>query len=239
MTKNFVETVRENASRIATLGSWPSYMDPEGSLVSRVPGESGTAPGIDAGVCCALGLIPEDKQRLSATLHGAYTPEAVEQVRKEVESFDPDSETTWWLAACSLCKEGGIDAAAFEKQIENFKILSANPEARVSAAKATFDKMKKNFQLLDGVPFGVVDGCLQGAYVSGYDWGVQYNPAFGIFFIGTFRETLGLETFPFSDKKDEAGRPMSGPVWGSKQFVKASSFAELAEVVRVVREKLG
>ncbi len=234
---NFVATATAAASRLAALGNWPSYIDAVGSLTERIPtGDDANAPGFDAGIACALGLIPEDKQRLSAILHGAYTPEAVEQVRREAVEMSPDSETTWWLAACSICREGGINKEGFYAQLVEFEKLYADATARVEAAKAEFEKMKGLFQLVDGVPFGTQDGCAQGAYIAGHAWAVQYNPAYGIFFVSTYLPSLGLENFQFSDKKDEKGRPMSGPVHGSRQFVKASSIEELAAIIRCIMD---
>jgi len=238
MTQNIIETVTAAASRLAELGSWPAYINAVESLASRVPqSEYQDAPGFDAGIACALDLVPRDKQRLAAILHAAYTPEAVEQVRRESVAMDPDSETCWWLAACAICDlrgDGGVVLSEFQEQIEKFQELVADPAERQLAAKAEFEKMVSLFQVVEGVAFGCVDGCMQGAYIAGHTWAVQYNPAYGIFFVGTFLPSLGLEDFPFSGKKDNQGRPMSGPVHGSKQFVKASSFEELAKIIEQV-----
>jgi len=241
MQKN-MKIVAAAASRLATLGSWPSYIDAEESLTSRVPTENGNAPGFDAGIACALDLIPREKQCLSAILHAAYTEAAVEQVRREIEFSDEEfveSETCWWLTACSVCDEGGIDAKAFDAQIAQFKALAENISDRAAAARVMYTKMSQLFGLIDGVPVAKADGGMQGAYIAGYDWAVQPSPQFGLFFVGTFRESLGLEEFEWSDSKDDQGRPMSGPVHGSRQFVKASSFDELARVVELVKRKLG
>ena len=230
--------VADNAARLAELGSWPAFLGGAESLTSRVPQNGDTnAPGFDAGLACALGLIPEDKQRLSAVLHGAYTPEAVAQVR--TEPCDPDTETCWWLAACSVCREGGIDEQTFLNQIEAFRALAADPVARRAAAINELAAMTRKFTVVNGVPFVTKDGGLQGAYLAGFSWGVEWSESSGIFFIGTFLESLGLERFPFSDRKDGKDRPMSGPVWGSRQYVKASDFEELGAAIRVVRAHLG
>lgn len=240
MNAIILATVAANASRLAILGSWPAWLNGEASLVSRLPDGDKKAPGFDAGLACALGLIPNDKQRLSAVLHAAYTQEAVEQIRREAAEMDADSETTWWLAACSVCREGEIDEAAFSAQLKAFRDLADDPIKRVEAARAEFEGMKKKYRVQpDGIPFVTQDGGIQGAYAQGYDWGVQYSAAFNIFFVSTFRPSLGLEDFPFSTHKDEAGRPMSGPVHGSRQFVKACTLEELAKVVDVVRKHLG
>jgi len=240
--ENFKKSVAATASRLATLGSWPSYINAEESLTSRIPDGDDKAPGFDAGLACALDLIPRDKQTLSAVLHAAYTEAAVEQVRREVEFSDEEfaeSETCWWLAACSVCDEGGIDAEAFDAQIAQFSDLAENTSARVAAARKEYAKMGQLFGLIDGVPVAKADGGMQGAYIAGHDWAVQPAPQYGLFFVGTFRESLGLEEFEWSDKTDTQGRPMSGPVHGSRQFAKASSFDELARVVAKVRERLG
>jgi hypothetical protein len=240
--ENVKSLVSVAASRIAELGSWPSYIDAETSLVSRVPEGEAKAPGFDAGIACALDMIPRDKQKLSAILHAAYTEAAVEQVRREVELADTEfaqSETCWWLSACAVCDEGGIDVELFEAQVVRFGNLSLDAVARVKAARAEYAKMSQLFGLIDGVPVAKADGGMQGAYIAGYDWAVQPAPQYGLFFVGTFRQSLGLEEFEWSAKVDDQGRPMSGPVHGSRQFVKASSFDELARVVAKVRERLG
>lgn len=232
--------VRLATPRVANFGSWPAYIDAEQALVSRVPTMLDIAPGFDAGLACALDMIPRDKQRLAATLHAAYTEAAVEQVRRETScELDADSETCWWLAASSICEEGKVDHEAFLDQLHAFRELVRNPEDRRVAAVRALADMRRNFRLMDGIPFVTKDGGLQGAYVSGYNWGVEYAEAYGLFFIGTFRESLGLEKFNFSTRVDAEKRPMSGPVHGSRQYVKVSSLDELAAAVDIVRKHLG
>lgn len=234
---NVAEIVKQNAVRIAAIGNWPSWIKAEDSLVSRIPAESGTAPGFDAGIACALELIPRDKQSLAATLHAAYTREAVEQVRDEAdENMNPDSETCWWLAACSLCEEGQVDAAHFLNQLEAFNVLIKDPVHRMQMAKIALKEMSSTFETSSyGVPFGTKDGCMQGAYVAGYDFAAQYAESYGIFFIGTYLPSLGLEEFPWSDEKDDQGRPKSGPVHGSTQYVKCRDEDEFRKALEVVR----
>ncbi len=233
--------VRMNVLRVAVLGNWPAYIDSEKSLVGRVPYMLEAAPGFDAGIACALDMIPRDKQKLAATLHAAYTEAAVEQVRAETSlvTSDADCETCWWLAASSVCLEGKVQVDAFARQLKAFDLLAKSPVLRATTAASAFVEMRKSFTPVDGIPFVIKDGGLQGAYVSGYDWGVEYTEAYGLFFIGTFRASLGLETFPFSYRTDDKGRPMSGPVHGSKQYVKVSSFKELEAATRFVRDHLG
>jgi hypothetical protein len=232
--------VRLAASRVRELGSWPGHINAERSLVSRVPTMLDLAPGFDAGLACALDMIPRDKQKLAATLHAAYTEAAVEQVRRETSGeLDADSETCWWLAACSLCEEGSISHDAFLDQLHAFRELVRNPEERRLAAVRALADMRRNYRLVDGIPFVIKDGGLQGAFLAGYDWGVQYMDAYGLFFIGTFRESLGLEKFTFSTRVDAEMRPMSGPVHGSRQFVKVSAFDELMYATDTVARHLG
>lgn len=232
------QTIEQNADRVAKLGEWPEYIQP-GSLMERVPKMDDTnASGFDAGIACALNLIPADKQELSARLHANYSKASVEQVRKEAEAKDPESQTTWWLSACSVCEEGSVDAKKFLQQIERFKTLAADTSAREAAAEKTFTDMISSFELKDGVPFGTKDGCIQGAYIAGYPFGSLYSAEYGIYFIGTYEESLGLEDFAWSDQKDEHGREKSGPVFGSRQFVKCADEAEWKRAVEVVKAKL-
>lgn len=226
--------IAENTDRLAQLGNWPSYIDKEKSVLGRLPEnqDSVNAAGFDAGLACTLDLIPRDKQNLSAILHAAYTEEAVEKIRQEAQDFDPNSETVWWLAACFLCHEGDGTITSFYQQLKDFEKLIDDPKARASAARLEYTKMVGSFNLVGGIPFGIKDGSAQGAYIAGYDLAVAYSESYGIFFLSTFRPTLGLDDFKWSSKKDTKGRPMSGPVWGSKQFVKCATFGELARAIK-------
>ncbi len=250
-----VEEIQEfvglEADRLKKLGNWPGYIDAEGSLVTRIPVGESKASGFDAGIACALQMIPEDKQRLSAILHAAYTKEAVKQIRDETirtefdqeEDFEADSETTWWLAACSLCKEGNTSEKDFREQLNQFAELAANPKARIEAAKKAYLEMKNSFQMgnphTNGLPYGEVDGCMQAAYLDGYLAAVGYNPHNGLYFIGTYEESLGLEDFPWEKDVDADGRPTSGPVHHSRQFVKCANLDELERATAIVAKKFG
>lgn len=232
------EVVLANANRVGALGKWPVYINATESLVARLPVEGKVAPGFDAGLACALDLIPRDKQALAATLHAAYTPEAVEQVRRECnrEEF-ADTETCWWLAACSLCVEGKVDEEMLGNQIKDFERLIADTKLRDEKARREFVVMKQSFETTTyGIPFGTTDGCIQGAYVSGHPFGTYYSKEYGLFFIGTNEKTLGLENFPWSDEKDEQGRAKSGGVFGSVQFVKCATEEEFLKALAVVRK---
>lgn len=234
------------AGRVAKLGEWPKYKMPYAgkSIAGRIPRpDDENAQGFDAGLACALNMIPRGKQRLSAVLHGNYTPEAVDQVRREVGVLDqnPDSETAWWLAACNCCTEDGINPERFKEQLRRFEELSADEKARLVAAKAEYGKMTSTFTTDQyGFPFGTVDGCIQGAYLASYLAGAWYNPEDGSYFIGTYSpSSLGLDGFKWSEEVDEKGDPKSGPVHGSRQFVKCANEEEFKRAVEVVKKHLG
>jgi hypothetical protein len=236
--KKIRETVEENAERVAKLGKWPAYIEPA-SLSERVPAEGGAdAPGFDAGIACSLDLIPRDRQELAATLHANYSKEAVAQVRHEFAEGSPDSQTTWWLAACSICEEGEIDEKVFLKQIEDFQTLAADTEARHTAAVDQYKEMTASFELRNGVPYGEKDGCIQGAYIAGYTFGSHYSKEYGLYFVGTYEPSLGLEDFEWSQEVDDQGRAKSGPVFGSKQFVKCANEEEWNRVMDAVKATL-
>jgi len=225
-------TATANAQRVAEIGSWPDHIEPE-ELLERIPKKGETAPGFDASVACSLNLIPEDKQRLSAVLHADYTKETVEQIRKELEDQSPDSETNWWLSASSLCLDEEVDTSGFLDQVEKFRELAANPDKRLQAAREEHEKMRASYHIEDGIPYGERDGCIQAAYIDGYPFGVYHSQKYGLYFVGTYEDSLGLEDFQWSDEKDEKGRPKSGPVHGSKQFVKCASEEELNQVLKI------
>ncbi len=240
--QKITETVKTEASRVKQLGNWPAWVGEE-SLTARIPqNNEKPAPGFDAGVACALNLIPENKQKLASTLHAAYTPEAVTQIRQEIENMNADSETAWWLSASSICDEGGVNQEKFIKQINDFTNLTKNPEPRKQAAESMLNNIKHSFafnsELGDNVPFGSKDGCIQAAYVAGHKFGVQYAENYGLYFIGTYEPSLGLENFAWSNEKDEQGRAKSGPVFGSKQFVKCATKEELKNALEAVKKQL-
>lgn len=225
------------ALRVKTLGNWPEYINEVQSLIGRFPEnnlKSLTAPGFDAGIACLLDLIPRKKQKLSAILHAAYTPEAVEQIREEIKNLTVNSETCWWLAACSLCNEDGVNYKEFCSQVDSFIVLAKDGKARKKAAKDELAKMLRRYHVIDGIAFASADGGMQAAYIAGHDFSVGMGD--GLWFVGTYLPTLGIPSnFKWSDKKDSLGRDMSGPVHGSKQFVKCSSLQELVSVLKWVK----
>ncbi len=246
-----------NAPRVKELGNWPAHVD-EMSLVHRIPDEREnriTAPGFDAGIACCLDLIPRNKQKISAVLHGAYTPEAIEQIKKEIVIIkayinDPKeylrivgnntalNETTYWLAACSFCKEGDMYAEDVINQIKSFSILVKSPIDLINEAYREYSIMEKGYHVVDGIAVSLKDGGMQAAYIHGYPLAIM--PAYGTWFVGTYHVSLGIpDDFVWGTKKDDKERPMSGPVFGSKQFVKCATIDELNKVLNFAKQLPG
>jgi hypothetical protein len=230
------------AKRVSeSCADWPDWANPE-DLLTRIPGTDSLAAGLDAMLACALWLVPEEAWSLSAGLHVNWNSERVNLIRAAIAAeLPPDHPVTWWAAMCRICKEGEVDQAYFLRQIAHAHLLRANSTARREAAHSVLEEMRGMFSLTDeGYPIGTADGCLQGMYVSGFDWGVHdARGVYGIFFIGTCQSSLGLEDFEWGTEEDDQGRPKSGPVFGSPQFVKCADEAELERALAVVREKLG
>jgi hypothetical protein len=85
------------------------------------------------------------------------------------------------------------------------------------------------------VPFGMIDGCMQGAYLVGHTVATMYDQAHDTWYIGTIEPTLGLEGFAWSDAVDDRGRTKSGPIHGSAQFVKCATEDEFVWALAIVR----
>ncbi|WP_217925022.1 hypothetical protein [Miltoncostaea oceani] len=221
------------APRVASLGEWPAHIDPA-SLTSRIPEPDERAGGFDAGVACALDLIPRDGQELSARFHGAYTPDAVARARAELTRLEAEHQTAWWLAACAVCEEGEIDQPAFLRQIATFDALAADPSVRLEAARSEAALMRERFEVVDGLALARADGGMQGAYLAGHEIAAGWAEHLGLYFLGTFHPSLGLEDFAWSQPPDpeagdrEARLGRSGPVHGSAAFVKCADADELA-----------
>ncbi len=225
--------------RVMTLGNWPDLARARAvkSLAGRIPTAGGTAAGFDAGVACCLKLIPRDREQLAATLHANYTREAVEQVQREAMAPDADSATTWWLAACSVCVESTtVDEEAFAAQVRCFESLADDRFARLEAAMAQYAEMCRGFEIIDGIPHATRDGGMQGAYIAGHPLAVHWAERWGVYFIGTYLPSLGLEDFTFGNAVDGEGRPMSGLL--SPNFAKCTK-EELPAVLAVARGHLG
>jgi hypothetical protein len=237
------QTVLQRTADIASMGKWPAWIDRETSLAARIPDEKATAAGFDAGIACALGLIPPTAQALCATLHAAYTPAAVAAVRGAITQDDTgswrirdaDSPACWWLAACSLCTEGDVVSGEdLRAQIADFGALQSDAALRRHAAEKTLNDMCRAFDTQRGYAFGDKDGCMQGAYTAGHDVAVMHAAHHGVYFIGTFHPSLGLESFDWGTALDDKGRAKSGPVHGSRQLVKCADESELARAIKAV-----
>lgn len=251
----YTKMVTDNADRLRMLGEWPRSGDDTKdhelaveALAGRLPQNAGeVSAGLDAGVACALDLIPRDKQELVARLHANYTPEAIAQVvadTSDIENLDPDSQSCWWLAGCSVCTEGNIDQASFLKQIEAFKKLCDDPAARKEAAQKEFHKMTSLFHLETFVhpdtgatveiPFGDEDGCIQGAYLKGHPFAVSHltRPNSDWYEIGSFHTSLGLEGVAWEGTYLRDGKPRpNGPQYGAKNFFRCGDKDQLVRAL--------
>jgi hypothetical protein len=223
----------------ASYPNWPDWADPDDILL-RIPRGDKLAAGLDAMLACCLWLVPEEAWSLSAGLHVDWNAQNVGRIRAAIaEDLPPDHPVTWWAAMCSICREGEVDQQAFARQVLHAHLFRVDPNARREAADAELVRMRGLFSTDLLYPLGTQDGCLQGMYVSGYNWGVHdARGVYGIFFIGTCEKSLGLEDFEWGTNEDEHG-PLSGPVHGSPAFVKCENETELAAALEVVREKLG
>ncbi len=227
------------AADVAKLGEWPARVQ-SSRLAVRVPTSfEGTGEGFDAGIAVALGLIPAERAKLSAIMHANQTQAAVEQIVRETSAWDPSSETTWWLAACGVCREGKVGPDEFLDQVKDFGELIADPARRLEAAQDMFaTKTSLNYPTAEFgacVPFDTTDGSLTAAYLKGHPVAVTYNAEYGIYFIGTYLEQgLGLENFAWSTLRDGQGRPCSGPVGGSNKFVKCANREEVQRALEVI-----
>lgn len=229
--------VAREAARVARQGEWPAWISPD-SLNERIPPPGGSGAGFDAGIACALDLIPRERQRLASVFHAAYTPEAVAQARQESREMRPESETTWWLSACHLCREGENTEADFRVQLTRFQQLGSRPERRRQAAREAHREMLESFEVREGVAWARRDGGAQGAYLAGHPLAVVYAPEYRIYFLSTFRPSLGLEGFKWADPDREGVRGSSGPVHGSRQFVRCRDQEELRAALALARKHL-
>lgn len=234
--------VSEAASRVAELGGWPPRISAAG-LAARVPTEENpSTSGFDAGVAIALGMIPWERAALAAGLHAAYTPDAIAQVRRETgldggQGWDPDSEAVWWLAACSVCVEGQVDAAGFTEQVDRFRVLRKDPSARLQAAQGMLARMLETFEVREGVAWAVKDGGMQGAYLAGHEVAAMHASGIGLYFVGTHRTAgFACESFPWAEPDTDQERGRSGPVFGSRQFIKTRDLEELDAFLEFLRQ---
>lgn len=227
-----LQTVEASFNRMAELGGWPKWIS-RATLTARVPQDDGEPKaGFDAGIACALDLVPRDKQRLAATLHAAYTPEAITQIRSERKDL-AGTETEQWLAACSLCDDQLVDADTFGQQLRDFAELSKDQTAMTAAASAAIDEMTSSYEVRDGVAYGLKDGGVIGAYIDGHEMGVAYSKKHDVWFVSTFHPSLGLDDFDWDNEPGSSSA--SGPVHGSRQYVKASNEDELERVLAAIQ----
>ncbi len=100
--------------------------------------------------------------------------------------------------------------------------------------------MRAQYSVMDdGVPYADSNSGGVGAYIDGNKFSVFHSN--GLFFIGTFEQSLGLEDFEFSDSTEEINGvtyTKSGPVHDSKNFVKCATIEEAARAIEIVKSNL-
>lgn len=238
--EDFVRMAIENIPRLAAIGVWPPRFDRKKSLLVPIPEENGFADGINPGLACALNVIPEPMQLLSAMLHGGFTPDAVHHFRQEQAWLTYVNGATWYLAVRGIPKQTPkVSFSEFKIQLEALKALGSDKRGLVKLAQEELERMRKSFLVMaDGIPFATSKTSLQNAYLLGYDWGVWSNPEAPLYFLETFQPSLGLDDFPPS-KPGTQRRAKSGLVGTSKQLAKMLTFEDLGRAIAGVRQHLG
>lgn len=233
--------VNEETRRVAALGGWADDADLNESLYEALPPDpSSTRFMLSLAMACCLDLIPHEKQRLAAIMHRGASEEAILQVRKDLRdggrSVDPDSETAWWLAVLGYCdKESNIYQLL--AQINTCKGVSSAAVGRESLAESMLTGMRWSVYVVDGVAFLPGGRSSSTPYFFGHEFIVGFDREENVFTLSTFRPSLGLEDFPFSERCDKGGTRLSR-LLGS-QYAHISSFEELGEAVKVVCRTLG
>lgn len=233
--------VNEEARRVATLGGWADDAEHLEALYEALPTDpSGTRFMLSLAMACCLDLVPREKQRLAAIMHRGTSEEAILQIRKDLRdegrSVDPDSETAWWLAVLGYCnKESNLHQLL--SQIDTCKKVSSAAAGRESLAGSMLTGMRWSFYVVDGVAFLPGSHSSSTPYFFGYDFVVGFDREERAFTLSTFRVSLGLETFPFSERCDKGGTRLSRPF--GPQSAQIGTFEELGEAVTAVCRKLG
>lgn len=227
-----------NSLRLATIGQWPESYRPD-SIADRIPIEGKNRAGFNAIVACGLSLIPRERQYLTARLQVTWNADSVQQIRREIQEMNPDSETCWWLAAESLHCPGGVTREIFVEQVTMFEDLVMNPEERRNRAIKQLNKLLSTFHVQEGFPLGTQEGCIQGAYIAGHRFGTEavcaekkpFEARVPVYIIGTYLPSLGLEHYSW--------KPTSGPVQGSPKLVQCATYEEMLDALKIVKQYLG
>ena len=220
--------------------------------------------GYDAGIGAFLGLIPNDRQRLSIRLHfQGPDAQSLNQIRTEIVDVNLDdvktsedrnalsnTESVWWAAMSSVCDEGRISAEMFASQLAMAEALMVDPTERLNRAVGEIHRMVSGFEVKDG--FAVVktrkdangnvvpqDGGAYGAYLAGHRVAVQ--EAYGLFFIGAVENLRDvMQGFVFGTERDDQGRTKSGWVNpDNNSYLKAANIQEAYQVLEHIKGKWG
>ncbi|MDC0357311.1 hypothetical protein OAO01_00715 [Oligoflexia bacterium] len=235
----FLRQVDQHAVEFAKLTGIQDYNSQ--SLKYRVPVEGGKSAGLDAGLFAISRMIPEHAREFSARMHANHTPELIDYARTNLQNLDHkrDAPITWWLAACSVVKPG-VDRYGLVNQVIDFHILRTDLEKRVAAAKATKARFLQSVETeeIAGVecPIGTNPDTHLRAYLAGHRYAVLHATGIGLYYIGTYESSLGLEDHgdKFSNKTDEQDRPLSGFVGGNPKLAKCCDRNELEIILPIV-----
>jgi hypothetical protein len=255
---SFYNTIEGSVRRVAQLGNWPGetkmHID---ALLGRVPREDNVASGFDAGIAVALGLTTIDGQefgRLSASMHTDPTENDYTEVRQgigRIERGDMRNDTAFWLLGSLVCDDGyqGVDQEQFVRQVQKYNELQdsmfSTSDGRATQIQNILLDSVKNMksgyiQMDDGVVFAEDNAALIGAYIDGHKFGVF--PGGGLFYIGSYLPSLGLEDFKFGTSTEMVNgdvKTKSGFVHeGSYNFIKCATIGELSRAVDIVKSNL-
>jgi len=180
----------KNSAQIARMGKWPEIFEAD-SIASGIPTNGTRRFGFNAVIACALELIPQDRWWLPALVYHGWLSEEVHQIRREAREMQPNAETTWYLAAESLRREGGVDTATFLEQVAQFSSLAKTPEDRAAAARDEFRRRGTLFSIdRYGFPFGTAQGCVDAAYIHGHRLATCFVEESQTYYISTYMPRL-------------------------------------------------
>ena len=238
-------TVEGSLDKIANLAGVSGDLGAVRHLLARIPATvDHTASGFDAGVAVATGLIPEEYAGLSAKLHLKQTPEAIMELRTGIEQLRQgavENSTLYWALASAFCIEDNlVDGGGYLHQVSGYEKVrkTGNVEQMRDMALSFINKLgERSAPDPDGVyAAGDSAGCL-GAYAIHKAAVAYYTDARypGMFFIGTYHDSLGLDNFEFGKRLDKNGAERSGKIGGRSNFVKCDGYAEFGRAMNLVK----
>lgn len=230
---------------VATLGGWTEDdVATTRDQLKAVINETYIEPRMFLLFACCLDLIPPERQKVAATMWtGRCPPEVLAQIQHELTSgpnggLDPSSDTCWWLAARRYSSGIRRHVVTFREHLESFGGWMENKGERLFSAVQALGDLH-TFTVIDGVAFVDDAPRCRHPYYFGHTFMVGFDRDLNVFTLATYRDSLGLEAFSFSEECADDGERLSGLVDGSPQYARLHSFEELADAIKVVRGKLG